>query len=113
MAGPMQMVRLRGGEQNAIDPRIEKRADDVFAPGAEACKNGSKRAFKIAQRFGPGIQSSEHIDKNNLPVQTGKVLSKERLYYDFFISAVSSTHHTPERTTRPNTIRRYIERCES
>ena len=112
MALVVQMIGLGGGEQNAIDPRPEKTAEDRAAADAEAIENAGQRGFEIVQRFRPGIERGERIDQHDLPVEPGKMVAEERAHHDVLVGFIAPPHHRPQRAVGRAAVDRDVERCK-
>ena len=69
MARMVQMVRLGGGEQDAVDPRPKQIAEQRAAPDPETIENPRQRRLEIMQRFRPGVERRQRIDQNDLAIE--------------------------------------------
>ena len=100
VADVMQMVGLGRREQDTVDARSDDRGEARSAPGAERLQHLGQRVFQIVHRRGAGIERPERVDQHDLPVETSKVVAKERPRHIGLVGLVAPLHHRRQRAWR-------------
>ncbi len=108
----VQVIRLGGGKQNAVDARADELAQQRAPADAEAIEDRGERAFEIAHRIGPGVEGGERIDQHHLTVEAHEVVVEERPHHDVLIGRISPRHHGAQRMRARGRFSVELERRE-
>ena len=97
MARMVQMVGLCRREQDAVDAGAEDRGEPRGSSGAEGAHDVGERILEIGDRGRAGVERRKGVDQNDLPVEPGEMIAKERPHHMRLIGFVAASHHRRER----------------
>ncbi len=97
MTDMIEMVRLRRGEEDFVDPRPQQAGQQRVLAGAKGVQHFAERVFEIAHRADAGVERRENVDEHNLAIETSEMIAEERPHHMAAIGIVAARHHAGER----------------
>ena len=94
------------------DARAHELAQQRAPPDTETLEDCGERAFKIANRVGPGVECRERVDQDHLAVEPNEMLMKKRPHHHVFVGLKPTRHHGVQRMRARWLFAVEFERCK-